>query len=78
LSGLLLLRQELKPYHHLPVAITFGILGIGDGMDGAMSGFLATILTILTIMRGGFPVTGSIGVEGGIGLKATGGIDRRV
>jgi hypothetical protein len=78
LSGLLLLRQELKPYRHLPVAITFGILGTGDGMDGAMSGFLATILTILTIMRGGFLVTGSIGVEVGIGLKATGGIDRRV
>jgi hypothetical protein len=28
-------------------------------------------------MRGGFLVTGSIGVEGGIGFKATGGIDRR-
>jgi hypothetical protein len=47
-------------------------------MDGAMSGFLATILTILTIMRGGFLGTGSIGAEGGIGLKATGGIERRV
>jgi hypothetical protein len=78
LSGLLLLRQELKPHHHLPVAITFGIPGIGDGMDGVMSGFLATILTILTIMRGGFLVTGSIAVEDGIGLRATGGIDRRV
>jgi hypothetical protein len=39
-----------------------------------MFGFLATTFTIRTIMRNGFLVTGSTEVEGGIGLKATGGI----
>jgi hypothetical protein len=52
----------------------FGIRGTGGGTDTAMFGFLATTFTIRTIMRTGFLVTGSTGVEGGIGLKVTGGI----
>jgi hypothetical protein len=40
-----------------------------------MFGFLAITFGIRTIMRSGFLATGSIGVEGGIGLKATGGVN---
>jgi hypothetical protein len=40
-----------------------------------MFGFPATTFTIRTIMPNGFLVTGSTEVEGGIGSKATGGIN---
>jgi hypothetical protein len=53
----------------------FGIRGTGGGTDTAMFGFLATTFGIRTIMRNKFLVTGSTEVEGGIGLKVTGGID---
>jgi hypothetical protein len=40
-----------------------------------MFGIRGTTFTIRTIMRNGFLVTGSTEVEGGIGLKVTGGIN---
>jgi hypothetical protein len=75
LSGLPLLQSGLRPCRPLRVTITFGIRGTGGGTDEAMFGFLVTTSRIRIIMRGGFLAIGLTAVEGGIGLKATGGIN---
>ena len=51
----------------------FGIRGTGGGGHGYV--WVLATFTIRTIMRNGFLVTGSTEVEGGIGLKVTGGIN---
>jgi hypothetical protein len=74
LSGLLPRRSGLRRHHRPQVAITFGIRAIGDGTDGATSGFLATTFIIRTIMQTGFLATGFSATVGGTGLRDTGGI----